>query len=140
VVPPCGLLAAEWRARATAKDARSFIPRAAQFSIQSRHCPETLDDTARCKDRHSRATLSSAPKEGRQNAESACVEVSHAREVERNVRYRLVQLRSPERFVCTVAKDQAAPCAHDDPLCLTDRHQRKLTRFGHSTFHRLPIC
>jgi hypothetical protein len=100
-----------------------------------------LDHAARRNHRQNRATLSSAVNERCQNADSACIEVSHARKIERHVRRRgLVQLRRPERFVCTVPKDQASACAHDEALCLADGRQRKLTPFAPSALGRLPMC
>jgi hypothetical protein len=88
------------------------IPRAAHCSTQPRHVPEALDHATRRENCELDATLSSATRDRCQHTEASCIDIIHARQIQRHIGCGgVLQMRYPQTFVRTMTKNQPAACA-----------------------------
>jgi len=89
--------------------------------IESRHFCQTPDDPTRRNHRDVRPALSSLAHEVSQHAEALCIDVLHARQIERNVRRRrCLDVRRPQILVCTVPENQPTACPYHHVLGLAE--------------------
>jgi hypothetical protein len=100
------------------------MPGPRQRSIQASHFRKMLNDAARRDDGDDHAMPPSALNEACEQAESSGIDVAHAGQIERHVRFPgPIHMRCPEVLVCTLAENQPAACPDDKALCLAERGQ-----------------